>query len=64
MAELTNSTLSGAAALSGLARALVQNGKLRLDQADTLAKAAAAANTSFIDQLLGGARRELFEDRA
>ena len=52
MAELTNSTISGTSALSGLARALVQNGKLRLDQADTLAKAAIAANTSFIEQVL------------
>ena len=52
MAELTNSTLSGASALSGLARALVQNGKLRFDQADSLAKSALAANSSFIEQVL------------
>jgi len=52
MAELTNSTLSGTSALSGLARALVQNGKLRLDQADSLARSALAANSSFIEQVL------------
>jgi len=51
MAATTTSAPS-ASAISGLARALVQNGKLRLDQADGLAKAATAANQPFIDQLL------------
>jgi len=52
MAELVSSTISGASAISGLARALVQNGKLRLEQADTLAKSATATNSTFIDLLL------------
>jgi len=52
MAALTSSTISGTSAISGLARALVQNGKLRLEQADSLAKSASMANTSFIEQLI------------
>jgi type IV pilus assembly protein PilB len=51
MAAVTN-TQTGASAISGLGRALVQNGRLRAEQADSIAKAAAAANTPFIDQLI------------
>ena len=52
MAALTSNTMSGASAISGLARALVQNGKINSQQADGIAKAATAANLPFIDQLL------------
>jgi len=52
MAALTSNTGSGASAMSGLGRALVQNGKLKIDEADSIAKAAIAANSPFIDQLL------------
>ena len=52
MAALTSNTTPGASAISGLARALVQNGKINLQQADGVAKAATAANLPFIDQLL------------
>jgi type IV pilus assembly protein PilB len=51
MAAVTNTT-TGASAISGLGRALVQNGHLRAEQADSIAKAASAANTPFIDQLI------------
>ncbi len=51
MAAVTN-TQTGASAISGLGRALVQNGRLRAEQADSIAKAASAANTPFIDQLI------------
>ena len=51
MAAVTN-TQTGASAISGLGRALVQNGRLRAEQADSIAKAAVAANTPFIDQLI------------
>jgi type IV pilus assembly protein PilB len=52
MAALSANTVPNVSAISGLARALVQNGKLRLEQADALAKSATAANIPFIDQLL------------
>src|SRR5438309_2214426 len=53
MAALTaNTIVPGAPVISGLARALVQNGRLRIEQADSLGKLAAAANIPFIDQLL------------
>jgi type IV pilus assembly protein PilB len=51
MAAVTNTT-TGTSAISGLGRALVQNGRLRAEQADSIAKAALAANTPFIDQLI------------
>jgi type IV pilus assembly protein PilB len=52
MAAVTTPPGSGASAISGLGRALVQNGKLRLDQADSIAKSASATGASFVDQLL------------
>jgi len=42
-----------ASSLTGLARALVQQGKLRPDRAETLARRAAQSNTLFIDELVG-----------
>jgi type IV pilus assembly protein PilB len=39
--------------LTGLARALVQQGKLRPDRAETLARKAVQSNTQFIDELVG-----------
>jgi type IV pilus assembly protein PilB len=47
--------ISAASALTGLARALVQQGKLRPDRAETLARKAVQANTLFIDELVGSA---------
>jgi len=41
--------------LTGLARALVQQGKLRPDRAESLARRAAQSNTLFIDELVGAA---------
>jgi len=52
MAAVTTNTNPGVSAISGLGRALVQNGKLRLEQADSIAKTASASNASFIDHLL------------
>ncbi|MCA3218233.1 MAG: type IV-A pilus assembly ATPase PilB [Burkholderiales bacterium] len=45
-------TVSAASALTGLARALVQQGKLRPDRAEALARKAVQANTLFIDELV------------
>jgi type IV pilus assembly protein PilB len=42
-----------ASSLTGLARALVQQGKLRPDRAESLARKAAQSNTLFIDELIG-----------
>jgi type IV pilus assembly protein PilB len=47
MAETTNSTL-----LSGLARAMVQAGRIKEGEAETLLQQAQASNGSFIDQLI------------
>ena len=41
--------------MTGLARALVQQGKLRPDRAETLARKAAQSNSLFIDELVGAA---------
>jgi len=46
---------TAASALTGLARALVQQGKLRPDRAESLARKAAQANTHFIDELVASA---------
>ena len=46
---------AAASALTGLARALVQQGKLRPDRAESLARKAAQANTHFIDELVASA---------
>jgi type IV pilus assembly protein PilB len=53
MAAVLPNTLAGSTALPGLARALVQAGRLSLPQADGLQKKAAADKTGFIDTLLG-----------
>ncbi len=47
--------ISAASALTGLARALVQQGKLRPDRAESLARKAVQASTLFIDELVGSA---------
>ncbi|MGA2550782.1 MAG: type IV-A pilus assembly ATPase PilB [Burkholderiaceae bacterium] len=52
MAAVTTPPGSGVSAISGLGRALVQNGRLRLEQADSIAKSATASGASFVDQLL------------
>jgi type IV pilus assembly protein PilB len=52
MAAVTSNSTQNASAISGLGRALVQNGRLRAEQADSIAKAALAANAPFIDQLI------------
>jgi type IV pilus assembly protein PilB len=46
---------AAAGALTGLARALVQQGKLRPDRAENFARKAIQANTQFIDELVGSA---------
>jgi type IV pilus assembly protein PilB len=53
MAAVLPNTLAGSTALPGLARALVQAGRLTLPQADGLQKKAAADKAGFIDTLLG-----------
>jgi type IV pilus assembly protein PilB len=53
MAAVLPNTLAGSTALPGLARALVQAGRLTLPQADGLQKRAAADKAGFIDTLLG-----------
>jgi type IV pilus assembly protein PilB len=53
MAAVLPNTLAGSTALPGLARALVQAGRLSLPQADGLQKKAAADKIGFIDTLLG-----------
>jgi type IV pilus assembly protein PilB len=53
MAAVLPNTLAGSTALPGLARALVQAGRLSLPQADGLQKKAAADKAGFIDTLLG-----------
>jgi type IV pilus assembly protein PilB len=52
MAAVLPNTMTGSA-LPGLARALVQSGRLGLPQADTLQKKASADKVGFIDTLLG-----------
>src|SRR5512140_1329315 len=55
MSAVTQGPSAAAGALTGLARALVQQGKLRPDRAETLARKAVQANTLFIDELVGSA---------
>jgi type IV pilus assembly protein PilB len=52
MSAATQASASASGALTGLARALVQQGKLRPDRAETLARKAAQSNTLFIDELV------------
>ena len=53
MSAVSQNTVVAASSLTGLARALVQQGKLRPDRAETLARKAAQSNTLFIDELIG-----------
>jgi type IV pilus assembly protein PilB len=52
MSAVTQGPAAGAGALTGLARALVQQGKLRSDRAENFARKASQANTQFIDELV------------
>jgi type IV pilus assembly protein PilB len=52
MSAVTQGPTAAAGALTGLARALVQQGKLRPDRAETLARKATSSNTHFIDELV------------
>jgi len=52
MSAVTQGPSAAAGALTGLARALVQQGRLRPDRAETLARKAAMSNTQFIDELV------------
>jgi type IV pilus assembly protein PilB len=52
MSAVTQGPSAAAGALTGLARALVQQGKLRPDRAETLARKASLSNTQFIDELV------------
>jgi type IV pilus assembly protein PilB len=55
MSAVTQGPAAAAGALTGLARALVQQGKLRPDRAENFARKAAQANTQFIDELINSA---------
>jgi type IV pilus assembly protein PilB len=52
MSAAAQATTTANSALTGLARALVQQGKLRPDRAETLARKAVQSNTTFIDELV------------
>lgn len=52
MSAATQSVSAAAGALTGLARALVQQSKLRPDRAETLARKAVQSNSQFIDELI------------
>jgi type IV pilus assembly protein PilB len=52
MSAVTQGPAAAASVLTGLARALVQQGKLRPDRAETLARKAIQSNTQFIDELV------------
>jgi type IV pilus assembly protein PilB len=53
LSAVSQNPVVAASSLTGLARALVQQGKLRPDRAETLARKAAQTNTLFIDELIG-----------
>ncbi len=55
MSAVSQNTVVAASSLTGLARALVQQGRLRPDRAETLARKAAQSSTLFIDELVGAA---------
>jgi len=55
MSAVTQGPAAAAGALTGLARALVQQGKLRPDRAENFARKASQANTQFIDELVNAA---------
>jgi type IV pilus assembly protein PilB len=52
VSAVSQNTVVASSSLTGLARALVQQGKLRPDRAETLARKAAQSNTQFIDELV------------
>ena len=52
MAALSTASSSSTAVIAGLGRALVQAGKLSMQQAEGIARAAAGAQVTFIDQLV------------
>jgi len=53
MSAVTQGPSAAAGALTGLARVLVQQGRLRPDRAEALARKATQSNTLFIDELVG-----------
>ena len=53
MSAVTQGPSAAAGALTGLARALVQQGRLRPDRAEALARKATQSNTLFVDELIG-----------
>jgi type IV pilus assembly protein PilB len=53
MSTVTQGPSAAAGALTGLARALVQQGRLRPDRAEALARKATQSNTLFVDELIG-----------
>ena len=55
MSTVIQGSAAAAGALTGLARALVQQGKLRPDRAENFARKATQANTQFIDELVASA---------
>ena len=55
MSAVSQNPVVAASSLTGLARALVQQGKLRPDRAESLARRAAQSNTLFIDELVSAA---------
>ncbi len=55
MSTVMQGSAAAAGALTGLARALVQQGKLRPDRAENFARKATQSNTQFIDELVGSA---------
>ena len=55
MSAVTQGPAAAASVLTGLARSLVQQGKLRPDRAESLARKAIQSNTQFIDELLASA---------
>ncbi len=55
MSTVMQGSAAAAGALTGLARALVQQGKLRPDRAENFARKATQSNTQFIDELVTSA---------
>lgn len=53
MSTVMQGSAAASQALTGLARALVQQGKLRPDRAENFARKAIQTNTHFIDELIG-----------
>jgi type IV pilus assembly protein PilB len=55
VSAVSQNPVVAASSLTGLARALVQQGRLRPDRAESLARKAAQSSTLFIDELIGAA---------